>query len=77
MVQIGSLHFVIARVTGRLPREQGAVLGYLKEENKVLREHLGDKRIHFTDAQRRRLARRGKAVGGRGLRELGCVVNPR
>lgn len=75
-MQIGSLHFVIALVAGWLQREQGAVLEYLKEENRVLREHLGAKRILFTDAQRRRLARRGKAVGGRGLRELGCIVSP-
>ena len=72
-MQIGSLHFIIALVAGR---EQGALLEYLKEENRVLREHLGAKRILFTDAQRRRLARRGKAVGGRGLREIGCIVSP-
>ena len=52
------------------------MLEYLKEENRVLREHLGAKRILFTDAQRRRLARRGKPVGGRGLRELGCILSP-
>jgi len=50
--QIGSLHFVIALVSGWLQREQGTVLEYLKEENRVLREHLGDKRLRFTDAQR-------------------------
>ena len=38
LVQIGSLHFIIALVAGWLQREQGAVLEYLKEENRVLRE---------------------------------------
>ena len=52
------------------------MIEYLKEENKVLREQLGGKRLRFTDAQRRRLARRGKLVGRRGLQELGCIVTP-
>ena len=63
-------------VAGWLQREQSAVIEYLKEENKVLREQLGGKRLRFTDAQRRRLARRGKLVGRRGLQELGCIVTP-
>ena len=63
-------------VAGWLQREQASVIAYLKEENKVLREQLGVKQIHFTDSQRRRLARRGKLVGRRGLRELGCIVTP-
>jgi transposase InsO family protein len=63
-------------VAGWLQREQGAVTEYLKEENKVLREQLGGKRMRFTDAQRRRLARRGKLVGSRGLHDLGCIVSP-
>ena len=41
-------------VAGWLQREQSAVIEYLKEENKVLREQLGGKRLRFTDAQRRR-----------------------
>ena len=63
-------------VAGWLQREQSAVIEYLKEENKVLREQLGGKRLRFTDAQRRRLARRGKLVGRRGLQELGGIVTP-
>ena len=50
-MQIRSLHFVIALVAGWLQREQGAVLEYLREENKLLREQLAEKRILFTDAQ--------------------------
>jgi transposase InsO family protein len=75
-MQIRLFHFVVAMLAGWLQREQGAVIDYLKEENKVLREQLGGKRIRFTDAQRRCLARRGKRVGSRGLRELGCIVSP-
>ena len=75
-MEIRSLHFVIAMVAGWLQREQGGVIAYLKEENKVLREQLGEKRIKFTDSQRRRLARTGKLVGRRGLVDLGCIVTP-
>jgi len=75
-VEIRSLHFVIAMVAGWLQREQGEVIAYLKEENKVLREQLGGAQIKFTDSQRRRLARRGKLVGRRGLVALGCIVTP-
>ena len=59
-----------------LGREQQAVIDYLQEENKVLREQLGGKRLRFTDSQRRRLARKGKLVGRHALRELGCIVTP-
>ena len=75
-MQIGSPHFLIAIIAAWLGREQQAVIGYLKEENRVLREQLGNKRLRFSDAQRRRLARRGKLVGRRGLRELQCIVTP-
>ena len=36
---------------------------YLKEENKILREKLGTKRIILNDNQRMRLARLGKRLG--------------
>jgi hypothetical protein len=49
---------------------------YQKEENRVLRELLGDKRPLFTDAQRRRLAIKAKALSHATLRELGSLVTP-
>ena len=41
-----------------------------------MREQLGNKRIRFTDEQRRRLAVKAKALGTKILRELGCIVTP-
>ena len=73
-MEIRSLHFVIAMVAGWLQREQGEVIAYLKEENKVLRKQLGGTQIKFTDSQRRRLARKGKLVGRRGLLDLGYMA---
>ena len=43
-------------MAGWINRQQLDVIEYLKEENRVLREHLKGKRIRFTDEQRRRLA---------------------
>ncbi|MFT5411017.1 MAG: putative transposase, partial [Verrucomicrobiales bacterium] len=37
---------------------------------------LGCKRIRFTDAQRKRLARRGKKLGRKVLRRLAGIATP-
>jgi putative transposase len=39
------------------------VIEYLQEENRVLKDRLGRRRIRFTDADRRRLARKARALG--------------
>jgi putative transposase len=69
-------HVVVVALAGWLNREQQKVIEYLKEENRVLREQLGTKRLRFTDEQRRRLAVKGKELGMKVLRELGCIVTP-
>ena len=63
-------------VAGWLQRQQAAVIEYLKAENRLLRERLGGRRIIFTDAERRQLAEKAKAVGRKALRELGTIVTP-
>jgi hypothetical protein len=52
------------------------VLEYHQAENRALREQFGNKRLRFTDEQRRRLAVKGHALGRKALRELGCIVTP-
>jgi transposase InsO family protein len=42
----------------------------------VLRGQLGGKRLLFTDGQRRRLAAKAKAIGRKGLFEIGTLVTP-
>jgi putative transposase len=69
------LRFLLVMATAWLDRERFAVLSYLREENRVLREQLGQ-RPRFTNAQRKRLARAAKAVPRRVLRELGTIVTP-
>ncbi len=67
---------MLVALAGWVKEQQLAVIEYLKEENRVLREQLGRRRLRFTDDQRRRLAAKGKAIGRRVLRELGTIVTP-
>ncbi len=57
-------------------RSQQDVIEYLQAENRVLREQLGDGRLLLTDGQRRRLVRRAKAIGPKGLFEISTPVTP-
>jgi len=70
------LQFLLMVVAGWLHRQQAAVIEYLSAENRLLRERLGGRRIIFTDAERRNLAEKAKAVGRKTLRDLGTIVTP-
>jgi len=52
------------------------MIEYFTVESTALREQLDGRRIRFTDAQRRRLARAAKPIGRRRLRELSPIVTP-
>jgi len=64
----------VASLAGWITRQQDAVIEFLREENRVLKQQLGGKRLRLTDAQRRRLAVRGKAIGRRALTGGGSLV---
>ena len=70
------IQFLMLIFAGWVNRSQLEVIAYLKEENRVLREQLGNKRLFLTDAQRRRLAAKAKLVGRRGLFEIETLVTP-
>ena len=55
-MSLAPLQFLLLIFAGWANRHQCEVLEYLKEENRVLREQLGGRRLRFTNAQRRRLA---------------------
>ncbi len=57
-------------------RDQLDVIEYLQEENRVLKERMGGRRLRFTDAERRRLARKAQALGRKVLNELETLVTP-
>jgi transposase InsO family protein len=66
----------VMMLAGWVNEQQRAVHAYLKEENRVLRELHGHKRLRFSDDQRRRLAAKGHALGRRVLREFEPIVTP-
>ncbi len=57
--------FMLITLAGWINRSQQEAIEYLRAENQVLAEQLKGKRLRLTDEQRRKLARRGKALGGR------------
>ncbi|MCA9280252.1 MAG: hypothetical protein H6815_00095 [Phycisphaeraceae bacterium] len=63
-------------VAGLLNEQQQLAIEYLREENRILREQFGKRRLRFTDKQRRRLAVRAKRLGRRTLREVCCILTP-
>ena len=68
--------FVLLAVAGWMNQRQLQVIDYLREENRVLREQLGERRLLLHDNQRRRLAVRAKALGRRVLAEVATIVTP-
>ncbi len=71
-----ALHFLVLTVAGWLNRHQDDLIDYLREENRILREQLGGRPLRLTDAQRRRLAVRGKKLGRRVLSQVAGIVTP-
>ncbi len=67
---------LLAALAGWINRHQLAIIHYLQEENRVLREQLGRKRLRLTDDQRRRLAAKGKALGDKALSEITALITP-
>ena len=69
-------HAIVTALSGWILREKDAIVAYQKEEIRALGEMLGGKRLHFTDAQRRRLALKARPLSHSKLRELGSLVTP-
>ena len=68
--------FVLIALSGWMNYRQSQLIEYLQEENRVLREQLGDQRLRFTDDQRRRLAAKAKGLGRKVLLQLNTIVTP-
>ena len=71
-----ALYFLVLALAGWVNRHQENLIDYLREENRVLREHLGPRPLRLTDAQRRRLAVRGQTLGRRILSQVAGIVTP-
>src|SRR6516165_9568557 len=68
--------FVVISIAGWMNQHQLHVIEYLIEENRVLREQIGNRRLRFTDNQRCRLAARAKKLGRRLLAQVATIVTP-
>ena len=57
-------------------QQQQFAIDYLREENRVLKEQLGGRRLRLNDDQRRRLAAKAKQLTRRVLTEVARIVTP-
>jgi hypothetical protein len=66
----------VSILAGFLNRAQQDAIEYLREENRVLRDMLGKRRLRFTDSHRKRLAIQGRVLGRALLRGIATLVQP-
>jgi putative transposase len=66
----------LAALAGWMNRQQQEVIQYLREENHILREKLGKKRLVLNDSQRARLATAAMKLGKDLLRRWGTLFSP-
>ena len=76
MRQSIQLQLLLAAWSGWVNRNQASVIEFLVEENRVLKEQLGGRRLRLTDDQRRRLAAKGHALGRSVLQSIATLVTP-
>jgi putative transposase len=68
--------FVLISIAGWMNQQQQQAIDYLREENRVLREQLGGRRLRLNDDQRRRLAAKANGLARRVLAEIAKIVTP-
>ena len=76
MIDAVRLRIVLVALAGWVNRHQLEVIESLREENRVLKEHLDGRRLRLTDAQRRRLAVNGHRLGRTVLSDVATLVTP-
>jgi transposase InsO family protein len=67
---------LVVTVSGWINRHQQDVIDYLVAENRVLKGQLRGRRLRLTDAERRLLAAKGKALGRSVLSAIATIVTP-
>src|SRR5215831_3020508 len=71
---VDPFRFVLIAVAGWMNQWEYQMIDYLREENRVLREQFGQRRLRFNDDQRRRLAVKAKGLTRRLLEEMSPIV---
>ena len=75
-VSLDPFSFLVVSIAGWMNQRQHRVIEYLIEENRVLREQIGNRRMRFSDSQRRRLAAKAKMLGRKLLAQVATIVRP-
>jgi len=70
------LQMLIVMIAGWIQRHQQQVISYLIEENRVLKAHLGGRRLRLTDTERRRLAALAHPLGRKRLKDVATIATP-
>src|SRR5580693_5267743 len=73
---IDPFRFVLLALSGWMNQRHVQMIDYLREENRVLKEQLGGRRLRLNDNQRRRLAAKAKRLSRRVLAEVARIVTP-
>jgi len=68
--------FLVVSVAGWMNQHQQHVIEYLIEENRVLREQIGNRRMRFTNSQRCRLAAKARKLSRKTLEHVATIVTP-
>ena len=68
--------FLVVSIAGWMNQHQQQVIEYLIEENRVLREQIGNRRMRFTNSQRCRLAAKAKKLSRTILEHIATIVTP-
>ena len=68
------LQMLIVMIAGWIQRHQQQVISYLIEENRVLKAHLGGRRLRLTDTERRRLAALAHPLGRKRLKGVATIA---
>src|ERR1051326_7290044 len=75
-LKLDPFRLLLISLAGCLSQRQQDVIDYLQEENRVLRQQLGGKRLRLNDEQRGRLAVKAKKLGWRMLHDVTTLVTP-
>jgi len=67
---------VLIAMAGWMNQQQQDAIDYLREENRILREQLGGRRLRLNDDQRCRLASKAKRLGRKMLAAVATIVMP-
>jgi putative transposase len=73
---LSPLRLLLVTLAGWVNRRQQEVIDYLVEENRVLRQQLGGRRVRLNDDHRRRWAAKAQRLGRRLLRQVATIVTP-